>query len=82
MACLFWLTIIDKSLRWKQYRMQIGGLKFVTRPNTHAKFKTKSLQTILSSFPNVCRALFLYNANRSRRLTLTSQVIKINLIIL
>ena len=42
-------AIIDKSLRWKQYRMQIGGLKFCSRPdNTHAKFKT-----ILSSFPNL-----------------------------
>ena len=46
---------IDKSLRWKQYRMQIGGLKFVTRPdNTHAKFKI-----ILSSFPNLLTCSFL-----------------------
>ena len=50
-----WLTIIDKSLRWKQYRMQIGGLKFSTHSdNAHAKFKI-----ILSSFPNLLTCSFL-----------------------
>ena len=42
-------------MRCKQYRMQIGGLKFSIRPdNTHAKFKT-----ILSSFPNLLTCSFL-----------------------
>ena len=46
---------IEKSLRRKQYRMQIGGLKFSARPdNTLAKFKT-----ILSSFPNLLACSFL-----------------------